>query len=159
MIPNQNGDSSRGAQTPENNPAMTQAALVSYCMTRVTNGREVRDKKFASKWKEYTRLWRGFYTESDKNTQSERSRLIAPALQQAVEMTAAEMEEAVFNRTAWFDLSDDYADEVKGRLHVDHCHDTGVVRGLLCSHCNTALGKFQDSPELLTAAIRYIAGY
>lgn len=111
MIPNQNGDSSRGAQTPENNPAMTQAALVSYCMTRVTNGREVRDKKFASKWKEYTRLWRGFYTESDKNTQSERSRLIAPALQQAVEMTAAEMEEAVFNRTAWFDLSDDYADE------------------------------------------------
>ena len=50
-------------------------------------------------------------------------------------------------------------DAVKGRLHVDHCHDTGVVRGLLCSHCNTALGKFQDSPELLTAAIRYIAGY
>lgn len=46
--------------------------------------------------------------------------------------------------------------EPKTRMVVDHCHVTGKVRGILCDLCNTALGKFQDSAELLTSAIRYI---
>ena len=44
------------------------------------------------------------------------------------------------------------------RLAVDHSHITGVVRGLLCDLCNTALGKFGDSPILLQAAIDYFNG-
>lgn len=40
--------------------------------------------------------------------------------------------------------------------HVDHNHTTGDVRGVLCSTCNTALGQFRDSPEILLAAIRYL---
>lgn len=43
-----------------------------------------------------------------------------------------------------------------GRFHVDHCHTTGKVRGLLCSHCNTGLGKFYDNTETLAEAIRYL---
>ena len=42
------------------------------------------------------------------------------------------------------------------RLAVDHCHTTGVIRGLLCSACNTSLGKFKDSVELLQRAIQYL---
>lgn len=39
---------------------------------------------------------------------------------------------------------------------VDHCHLTGAVRGLLCSNCNQALGKFQDSQKVLLNAVRYL---
>ena len=44
-----------------------------------------------------------------------------------------------------------------GRMvHVDHNHDTGDVRGLLCSRCNQGLGCFDDSPDLMVAAAAYI---
>lgn len=39
---------------------------------------------------------------------------------------------------------------------IDHCHTTGVIRGLLCANCNHALGKFKDNPETLRRAIEYL---
>ena len=44
----------------------------------------------------------------------------------------------------------------QGRLNIDHCHDSGVVRGLLCWECNTAIGKMKDSPVILRAAAKYL---
>ena len=41
-------------------------------------------------------------------------------------------------------------------LSVDHCHETGKIRGLLCNSCNRALGKFKDSIEHLLAAASYL---
>lgn len=40
--------------------------------------------------------------------------------------------------------------------YVDHCHHTGIVRGLLCINCNTGLGHFKDKPKLLNLAIQYL---
>ncbi len=42
------------------------------------------------------------------------------------------------------------------RLAVDHCHEIGEIRGLLCSNCNQGIGKFKDSIKLLEAAIKYL---
>lgn len=47
-------------------------------------------------------------------------------------------------------------EDVYDRLHVDHCHTTGKVRGLLCFQCNSALGKFKDDVQLLQNAIEYL---
>lgn len=44
-------------------------------------------------------------------------------------------------------------------LCVDHCHETGAIRGLLCGLCNAGIGHFKDSPELLTNAIKYLEHY
>jgi len=40
--------------------------------------------------------------------------------------------------------------------HLDHCHKTGRIRGVLCNNCNTGLGKFYDDIELLKTAINYL---
>ena len=44
----------------------------------------------------------------------------------------------------------------QGDLVIDHNHRTGQVRGLLCPRCNTALGLFRDSPDIMDAAIEYL---
>jgi hypothetical protein len=47
-------------------------------------------------------------------------------------------------------------DSQYGRNHVDHCHNTGKLRGMLCPNCNIGLGAFNDSFELLSKAIKYL---
>ena len=43
-------------------------------------------------------------------------------------------------------------------LAVDHCHETGKIRGLLCNNCNRAIGMLKDNPEVLRKAASYLEG-
>ncbi len=99
----------------DDNKTMTsnQSALVSWVMQRVSDWEDYRDSNFKARWDEYYRLWRGIWTEEDKTRDSERSRLIAPASQQAVDSTVSELEEAAFGRGKWIDIEDDIADQQK----------------------------------------------
>ena len=47
--------------------------------------------------------------------------------------------------------------ETKRDWHVDHCHTTGKVRGILCHYCNLGLGNFKDNKEYLENAIAYLS--
>lgn len=60
------------------------------------------------------------------------------------------------NRCSICKVHTDELPKTYNTLVVDHCHQTGKVRSLLCSPCNTALGLFREEPESLTAAIEYL---
>ena len=98
-------------------------ALSQWVMRHVEDWEQWRDQNYKELWNEYYRLWRGIWISEDKTRDSERSRLINPSLQQAVEAAVAEQEEATFGKEAWFDISDDVADPQK--------EDMQVVRDLL----------------------------
>ena len=86
-------------------------ALASWLNYRLDGWRNHREQNYTSKWDEYYRLWRGIWDTSDRTRTSERSRIIAPALQQAIESSVAELEEATFGRGKWFDIQDDMLDQ------------------------------------------------
>ena len=81
-----------------------QNALVAFVMDRCNNWRDHRDENYLPRWEEYERLWRGIWADEDKTRQSERSKIISPALQQAVDNKQADLEEAVFAKGQFFDI-------------------------------------------------------
>jgi hypothetical protein len=114
MIPNAYGDNPSQGKSEGGDPKISpNSLLVSWVVERATRARQARDTMYGERWKEYTRLWRGFWASSDKQYDSERSRIISPILAQSIEMTVSEIEEAIFGREAWFDLEDDLLDEQK----------------------------------------------
>ena len=98
-------------------------ALVSWLMSRLNDWADHRDNNYLDDWDQYYRLWRGKWELEDQTRQSEKSRIVTPALQQAVEAAVAELEEATFGRGKWFDIQDDVLDQNKD--------DVEYVRNLL----------------------------
>lgn len=89
------------------------SGLAAWLTSRLDDWKNHRDQNYTAKWDEYYRIWRGIWVEKDKMRESENSRLISPATQQAVEATVSELEEATFGRDKWFDIRDDVLDEKK----------------------------------------------
>lgn len=87
------------------------SSLTSWVMTRVSDWEDHRKTNYDHRWSEYYRMWRGIWKATDKSRESERSKLIHPALSQAVDATVAEIEQATFGQGKWFDVSDDFKDE------------------------------------------------
>jgi len=91
--------------------AKNDQALVGWIMTKCEQWRDHYEANYAENFDEYYRLWRGIWAKEDVMRQSERSRIISPALQQAVESAVAEVEEATFGRGRFFSIKDDLMDQ------------------------------------------------
>tara|TARA_R100000951_G_scaffold68465_1_gene57769 strand:+ start:2100 stop:4151 length:2052 start_codon:yes stop_codon:yes gene_type:complete len=100
----------------EEAPLMIQETLQEWVMNKVNEWGDHYESNYASKNDEYYRIWRGIWASEDKTRQSERSKIIAPATQQAVESNVAEIEEATFGRGKYFDIHDDYQDKETGDI-------------------------------------------
>ena len=90
---------------------MIEESLEDWVMTKCENWRDHYESNYEDRFEEYYRLWRGQWDSVDSQRASERSRIISPALQQAVESNVAELEEATFGRGTWFDIKDDTQDQ------------------------------------------------
>ena len=91
-------------------PLLMQQSLEEWVITKCENWRDYYESNYEERFEEYYRLWRGQWDASDSQRASERSRIISPALQQAVESNVAELEEATFGRGKFFDIADDVVD-------------------------------------------------
>ena len=100
--------------------------VVEFVRTHCDEWRNNRDVNYLKTWEEYERMFRGIWDLADKERDSERSRLVTPSLQQAIEAKQAEIAEAVFGRGDFFDISDDIQDQnpadielVRRQMHED----------------------------------------
>jgi len=100
--------------------------LEDWVMSKCNTWRDHYESNYSEKHDEYYRLWRGIWAKQDVTRASERSQIISPALQQAVESSVAEVEEATFGRGTFFNVTDDMDDpekedvaDMRRRLHQD----------------------------------------
>jgi len=84
--------------------------LVSYVTGHCDSWRDWRNSNYLELWDEYERIFRGVWASEDKTRDSERSRIISPATQQAVETRHAEIMEAIFGQGDFFEIEDDVQD-------------------------------------------------
>ena len=97
----------------EQDPLMVEQTIEDWVITKCEDWRDYYESNYEARFEEYYRLWRGIWDPADSERRSERSRIISPALQQAVESNVAELEEATFGRGKWFDVSDNLGDTQK----------------------------------------------
>jgi hypothetical protein len=91
-------------------PTENDKELVSFVVEHCDRWRTYRDINFLPQWEEYERIFRGQWASEDKTRESERSRIVTPATQQAVETRHAEIIEAIFGSGEFFDIKDDLRD-------------------------------------------------
>ena len=91
-------------------PTEADKELTDFVTSHCTKWRDYRDVNFLPDWLEYERIFRGQWAVEDKTRESERSRIVTPATQQAVETRHAEIMEAIFGQGDFFDIEDNIQD-------------------------------------------------
>ena len=139
------------AENMENNegvqwdaPTEADKELTAFVVQHCDRWRDHRDQNYLEDWLEYERIFRGVWASEDKTRDSERSRLISPATQQAVETRHAEIMEAVFGNGEFFDIKDDIMDYNGNKMDVE------AIKALLKEDLERhKIRKSIDSVELM----------
>ena len=113
-------------------PTENDKELLRFVVDHTTRWRDYRDQNYQDDWDKYERVFRSVWAGEDKHRESERSRVISPATQQAVETRHAEVMEAIFGQGEFFDIKDDIKDvngsavdveQLKNQLYEDFAQD------------------------------------
>jgi len=123
----------------------TTDTLEAWVMNKCDGWRDHFESNYSGRFDEYYRIWRGIWDASDSMRMSERSRLISPATQQAVESSVAEIEEATFGRGNFFDIRDDLQDPDP--------RDVGFLKKQLTEDLNFAKTRSSVAECLINAAV------
>ena len=99
-------------------PSDSDKELVSFVVDHCDRWRQYRDTNYLESWMEFERIFNGEWAVQDKTRDSERSRIVTPATQQAVETRHAEIMEAIFGQGEFFDIQDDIRDVNNNPLDV-----------------------------------------
>jgi hypothetical protein len=100
-------------------PTQNDKELTSFVVNHCDRWRDYRNVNFLDDYLEYERIFRGEWAAEDKTRESERSRIVTPATQQAVETRHAEIMEAIFGQGDFFDIEDDLKDVNGNPLDVE----------------------------------------
>ena len=106
-------------------PTEADKELTDFVVDHCNRWRDYRDTNFLPDWLEYERIFRGQWASEDKTRESERSRIVTPATQQAVETRHAEIMEAIFGQGEFFDIQDDIRDVNNNPI------DVGILKAQL----------------------------
>lgn len=113
-------------------PTENDLELSAWVVSHTDRWRDYRDQNYLDLWLQYERIFRGQWAAEDRTRDSERSRIISPATQQAIETRHAEIMEAIFGQGEWFDIEDDIRDvngnpldieQIKAQLMEDFSRD------------------------------------
>jgi hypothetical protein len=100
-------------------PTQSDKELTAFVVDHTDRWRDWRDTNYLDKYLEYERIFRGEWAAEDKTRESERSRIVTPSTQQAVETRHAEILEAIFGQGEFFDIEDDLKDVNGSPLDVE----------------------------------------
>jgi len=100
-------------------PTENDKELTAFVVDHCDRWRNYRDTNFLNDWEEYERIFRGQWADDDKTRESERSRIVTPATQQAVETRHAEIMEAIFGQGDFFDIEDNIQDVNGNAIDVE----------------------------------------
>jgi hypothetical protein len=142
-------------------PNESDKELIAFVVEHCDRWRDYRNTNFLPQWEEYERIFRGEWAIEDKTRDSERSRLVTPMTQQAVETRHAEIIEAIFGSGEYFDIKDDVKDidgnpmdvemlkvqmmedlkKDKFRKYVDHISLLAAIYGTGIAEITTTMEK------------------
>jgi len=121
----------------ESRPAKPTDALVAHVMGLVNDWRDVRNNAYSARWDGWYNTIRGKWTPDTKNKKRERSKLISPLSSMAVDLTVADIIEALIGRESLVDITDDVDDDEKKDMEVirkrllEDLYKDGIVRTLI----------------------------
>ena len=125
--------------------ATSETSVVGYVKTKIRQWDDHIETNYRPQWEEFSRIWRGRWAQEDATRTAERSRIVTPATQQAVESSVCEIDEATFAHGKPFDIRDDVRDQ--------ETQDIGLLRKALTEEFTKNGIRGATSEVLINAAV------